>query len=157
MNGALSLMFGNIRCILFIDFFKCFSWNIFGQEEQGKLANLMPEKFMVGLEESIASKQTIATNVKLQIPCRICHGMISLSYHICGQYGYQKRLYSFLFSKLPGFMLFCSHIRSVAQLVEHMTLNHGVEGSIPSGSTNTKALIINAVGQCKLVYLNWMF
>jgi hypothetical protein len=28
--------------------------------------------------------------------------------------------------------------RSVAQLVEYMTLNHGVEGSIPSGPTRNK-------------------
>ena len=40
------------------------------------------------------------------------------------------------FSKTLCFELFCTLIRPVAQLVEHVTLNHGVEGSIPSGPTN---------------------
>ncbi len=41
----------------------------------------------------------------------------------------------YLFLKLKEFNLFCGHIRPVAQMVEHLTLNQGVEGSIPSGPT----------------------
>ena len=33
------------------------------------------------------------------------------------------------------FILSLHRFRSVAQLVEHMTLNHGVQGSIPCGPT----------------------
>ena len=39
-------------------------------------------------------------------------------------------------------MLFCTRIRLVAQLVEHVTLNHGVEGSIPSEPTNPGTKIL---------------
>jgi hypothetical protein len=37
----------------------------------------------------------------------------------------------------PEFKLLCSNIRPVAQLVEHVTLNHGVESSILSGPTSS--------------------
>lgn len=39
------------------------------------------------------------------------------------------------------FILTLHRFRSVAQLVEHMTLNHGVQGSIPCGPTQTVRLI----------------
>src|SRR5664280_2702049 len=49
------------------------------------------------------------------------------------------KLDSHLFPKFSVFKLICNPIRLVAQLAEHVTLNHGVEGSIPSGPTKTKA------------------
>ena len=39
-------------------------------------------------------------------------------------------------NKMEGILYFCTVFRSVAQPVEHVTLNHGVEGSSPSGPTN---------------------
>ena len=39
------------------------------------------------------------------------------------------------------FELYLQEFRSVAQLAEHVTLNHGVEGSIPSGPTKNESLI----------------
>ena len=38
------------------------------------------------------------------------------------------------------FILSLHRFRSVAQLIEHMTLNHGVQGSIPCGPTQTVRL-----------------
>ena len=40
-----------------------------------------------------------------------------------------------LLPEFSGFDLICTLFRPVAQLAEHVTLNHGVEGSIPSGPT----------------------
>ena len=66
---------------------------------------------------------------------------------------YFNNIISFLFSIFSGFKLFCSHIRSVAQLVEYMTLNHGVEGSIPSGPTKEKISYLLIVSALFLILL----
>ena len=48
---------------------------------------------------------------------------------------YFQRYLWLIVLKFKEFNLFCGHIRPVAQLVEHLTLNQGVEGSIPSEPT----------------------
>jgi hypothetical protein len=40
------------------------------------------------------------------------------------------------FNIFAGILNLNLFLRPVAQLAEHVTLNHGVEGSIPSGPTN---------------------
>jgi hypothetical protein len=42
--------------------------------------------------------------------------------------------------EIDFFDYLCILFRPVAQLVEHVTLNHGVEGSIPSGPTKYQSL-----------------